>query len=202
MDQIRAFIAVNIPTNVLSHIRSIQTALSAGGLSMRWTPPGNIHLTLKFLGSIGRGDADRISEVMAETVQDAAPIRLSARGLGVFPGVRRPRVLWIGLQGDTAALIALQGRLEAGLEGLGFARESRPFKAHLTIGRARGPVDPRKLVRLMERSGAGESPPFSADALVLYQSQLFPAGPVYTELKKVAMAGRGRSRADDGNLKK
>lgn len=187
MDQIRAFIAFNIPKNVLSHIRSIQETLSTDGISMRWTRVENVHLTLTFLGNIQRTDVEKIFDVMENTVRAVSPIHLSTKGMGVFPGIRRPRVLWIGMRGDTAPLIDLQHRLAAGLEHLGFIRESRPFKAHLTIGRARGPLNPKKLASLMASAGSIESPAFTADELILFQSELFPKGPLYTELKKAAL---------------
>ncbi|WP_373497983.1 RNA 2',3'-cyclic phosphodiesterase [Desulfococcus sp.] len=186
-DRIRAFVAFKIPKEVSVHIRGIQAALSAGGVAMRWTPAENVHLTLKFLSDIQRMDVERVFEVMESAVRETLPIRLTAKGIGVFPGVRRPRVLWIGLKGDTAPLIDLQHRLDEGLAALGFAREPRAFKAHLTVGRARGPIDPRRLVTLMETAGAAESPPFRSDKLILFQSDLFPSGPVYTELKEAAL---------------
>jgi len=154
---------------------------------MRWTPVKNIHLTLKFLGNIQRTDVKTIVHAMGTAVRGSSPIHLSTKGLGVFPGLRRPRVLWIGLRGDTAPLVDLQHRLDAGLEDIGFPRESRPFKAHLPIGRARGPLNPTKLASLMESVGSSESPPFEADELILFQSELFPKGPIYTELKKAAL---------------
>jgi 2'-5' RNA ligase len=187
MDQIRAFVAFKIPKDVLAYIRSIQAALSAGGIAMRWTSVGNVHLTLKFLGNIQRTDAEKVLEVMESAVRETPPIHLTAKGIGIFPGLRRPRVLWIGLKGDAAPLIDLQHRLDEGLAALGFAREPRPFKAHLTIGRARGPIDPGRLVSLMETAGASESPQFRSDNLILFQSELFPSGPVYTELKEAAL---------------
>lgn len=192
MDQLRTFVAFKIPKDVLAHIRSIQAALSAGGIAMRWTAVENVHLTLKFLGNIQRTDAEKVLEVMESSVRETPPIHLTAKGVGVFPGLRRPRVLWTGLKGDIAPLIDLQHRLNEGLAALGFAREPRPFKAHLTIGRARGPIDPRRLVSLMETAGASESPQFRSDKLILFQSELFPSGPVYTELKEAAL----REQAD------
>jgi 2'-5' RNA ligase len=190
MDQIRTFIAFDIPPDVLDHIRGIQAAIAAGGLAMRRTPPENIHLTLQFLGNIRRKDVESIAMVMAKAARGAVPIRLRAKGLGVFPGLRRPRVLWIGLKGDTAGLMSLHHHLTAGLADLGFEKATRPFKAHLTIARARGPVNPKALLSLMERSGTDASPPFSADKMILYQSELFPAGPVYTALKTAVLKGR------------
>lgn len=189
-DRIRAFVAFKIPEAVSVHIRSVQAALSAGGVVMRWTPPEKVHLTLKFLGDIPRSDPERIVAAMEDAVRDTPPLRLAAKGIGVFPGLRRPRVLWIGLNGDTVPLIDLQRRLDEGLAALGFEREPRAFRGHLTIGRARGPVDPRRIVSLMETAGAAESPPFRLDRLFLFQSELFPSGPIYTELKEAALRER------------
>lgn len=189
-DRIRAFVAFPIPDAVAAHIRGVQAALSAGGVVMRWIPPEKVHLTLKFLGDIPRTDPERILPVMEDAVRDIPPLRLAAKGIGVFPGLRKPRVLWIGLNGDTAPLIDLQHRLDEGLAAIGFPREPRAFKAHLTVGRARGPVDPRRLVSLMETAGAAESPPFPLDRLILFRSELFPSGPVYTVLKEAALRER------------
>ncbi|EPR38884.1 MULTISPECIES: RNA 2',3'-cyclic phosphodiesterase [Desulfococcus] len=189
MDRIRAFIAFKIPESVLCHIRSIQETLAAGGISMRWTPVENVHLTLKFLGDIRPTAVESIFEAMTGSVQAAFPLRFSAKGLGVFPGIHRPRVLWIGLKGDTALLIDLQRRLDVALEALGFAPELRSFKAHLTIGRARGPLNPQKLALLLASAGSAESPQFSVDKLILFQSELYPRGPIYTELKTAVLAG-------------
>jgi len=189
MDQIRTFIAFNIPENVLRHIRSIQETLAAGGISIRWTPVENVHLTLKFLGDIQPTAVEKVFKAMTDSVHAASPLRLSAKGLGIFPGIHRPRVLWLGLKGDTALLIDLQSRLDAALESIGFAPEHRPFKAHLTIGRARGPLNPQKLALLMTSAGSAESPQFSVDKLILFQSELYPGGPIYRELKTAVLAG-------------
>ncbi len=130
-----------------------------------------------------------MAAVMKDAACGTAPFALGTGGVGVFPGIRRPRILWIGLKGDTAPLIAFQQRLESRLEGLGFPLETRPFKAHLTIGRARGPVNPKTLATLMEAVGAAESLPLTADRLILFQSELFPTGPVYTALEKADLTG-------------
>lgn len=189
-DRIRAFVAFKTPEAVSAHIRGVQMAVSSCGIDMRWIPPEKVHLTLKFLGDIPGTNLERILSVMEDAVRETPPLRLAAKGIGVFPGLRKPRVLWIGLNGDTAALIDLQHRLDDGLTTIGFQREPRAFKAHLTIGRARGPVDPKRLVSLMETAGAAESSPFSLDRLILFQSELFPSGPVYTELKEAALRER------------
>lgn len=186
---VRAFIAFNIPRSVQSHIRSIQQTFSSGGVHMRWTPVENVHLTLKFLGAVQEADLEKVADVVKNTAATTSPPSLVAGGVGIFPEIRRARVLWVGLMGDTASLVELQRRMDRQLEAIGFMREKRPFKAHLTIGRARGPLDPKKLAALMASAGMARSPSFTADKLILFQSELCSRGPVYTELKTAALKG-------------
>lgn len=156
---------------------------------MRWVKPENIHLTLKFLGNVARTDLDGIAEAMADTVRAAPPIHLCAKGLGVFPGISRPRVLWVGLQGETHSLIEIQKRLDERLGRIGIAPDTRSFKAHLTIARAKGNLNSKPLAEVMAALGNIESAPFTAEEMVLYQSELKPDGAVYTRLKSVPLGG-------------
>ncbi len=185
MESLRTFIAFPLPASIRDHIQSIQDGVRAEGLRMRWVKPENIHLTLKFLGNVAPADIEGIAEAMAETVQSAPVIRLGAKGLGVFPGISRPRVLWVGLQGETHALIEIQKRLDERLGRIGIAPDTRPFKAHLTIARAKGSLNSKTLAEAMAVLGNTESAPFTADKMVLYQSELKPDGAVYTRLKSV-----------------
>ena len=187
MSTVRAFIAFPLPPEVIAHIRQIQAGIRAHDFPLRWVRPENIHLTLKFLGDTEQSAIGEIAGAMAETVRDTEPLTLEARGLGVFPGVRKPRVLWAGLAGETEALIRLQGRLADKLADLGFPRESRPFRAHLTLARTKGRTEARRLVQAMSEFGALASPPFATDEMVLYRSDLRPAGAVYTRLESVSL---------------
>ncbi|MGE0087794.1 MAG: RNA 2',3'-cyclic phosphodiesterase [Desulfococcaceae bacterium] len=184
-NKIRLFIAFHLPDNVRSHIRDLQAQLRSGGLHLRWVAPENIHLTLKFLGDINPSDTDRIAQAMSQAAQGTSALHLGAKGLGVFPTVRKARVLWIGLNGDTHDLIGLQNRLDDRLAEQGYEKESRAFKAHLTIARAKESPDPKQLIEAMEKFATFASPDFSAGELILWQSQLKPSGAVYTKLKSV-----------------
>jgi len=184
-NKIRAFIAFHLPEKVRTHIRDLQTHLRSLGLRMRWVAPENIHLTLKFLGDINPSDTERIAGAMSEAAADTSFLHLGAKGIGVFPSVRKARVLWIGLTGDTHNLIALQNRLDECLSTLGYEKESRSFKAHLTLARAKESPDPKELVQAMEKFANFASPDFAAEELILWQSQLKPSGAVYTKLKSV-----------------
>jgi 2'-5' RNA ligase len=132
---LRTFVAAELPTDLLKALAAVQTELGRRGLRARWTLPGNLHLTLKFLGDI---PADRVpiaATALRTTAAEHDAFGLTAEGIGVFPGMRRPRVLWAGLSGGTAELERLQRGLDDRLHAAGFPREARDFHGHLTLGR-------------------------------------------------------------------
>ena len=124
-----------------------------------------------------------------------AGFTLQGRGIGVFPDFRRPRVVWMGLTGDTEMLSKLQGQLETHLDVLGFPKERRRFKGHLTLGRAKGRLDAEKLRKSVEKLDAFETDAFAVQSVILYQSTLRPQGAIYTKLAEVHL---GNDRGSDG----
>ena len=99
-ETIRAFIAIPIPAPVRACIGGVQTGIRRHGFKMRWVRPESVHLTLKFLGDIPVSDIDRVRPVMGDAAYVFSPFTLCAKGAGVFPGIQRPRVLWVGLGGE------------------------------------------------------------------------------------------------------
>ena len=181
-ESIRAFIAIPLPGEVKAQARAIQTEFRETGLRLRWVKPHGMHLTLKFLG-----DIDRIQVAGLETALEAAAgtspvLNLAAKGLGVFPTLKKARVLWMGVAGETPALHAVYKHLETQLTPLGFKPEKRRFNAHLTLARAKGRLDPGRLVGALETIGGFEPVPFAARDLVLYRSDLKPDGAIHTKL--------------------
>ena len=179
---IRSFIAIDLPKTIIASIREIQEGIGAYGFNIRWVRPENIHLTLKFLGDIKEDDSEKITKAVFDSVKAYAPISLFAKGIGVFPGIKRPRVIWVGVSGDLEPLVGLQKKLEEALADLGFEQEKRPFKGHLTLGRIKGRIDPKKFGDALRAYIGFESKTFSADKIILYKSELKPTGAVYTEL--------------------
>ncbi len=192
MEKIRAFVAISLPENIKNHIRAVQAEFKNQGLKMRWVRPENIHITLKFLGDIKKSDIENIEMAMENGARGISPLKLMVKGAGVFPGLRRPRVLWAGLKGDTGHLLNFWKELDKNLDKAGFPSENRPFKAHLTIARIKQAIDTGKLVEMMEKFAQSESEAFIAGKITLYQSRLKPSGPVYTKLKEVSLAGKTR----------
>jgi 2'-5' RNA ligase len=186
-DTIRTFIAVEIPENIISGIRDLQQDLKAYGVDIRWIRPENIHLTLKFLGDVQAADMDRIIKAIIGTAEGGSPISLQAKGIGVFPGVKRPRVLWVGLTGQLELLSSLQKTLDANLKGIGFPPEKRPFKGHLTIGRIKTKMNSKIFVDALMDFRSFESETFVADRIVLFKSELKPNGAVYTNLASATL---------------
>ncbi len=180
--RIRAFVAIELPETVRNALGSLQKNLRDYGFSAKWSRPENIHLTLKFLGDIAESEIAPLGEQMASIARETAPITIVAQGLGVFPSVRRPRVLWTGIGGETDRLSNLQQAIESGFETLGYERESKRFAGHFTLARFKGGVDPEAIVSAMGRFGGFVSDSFTADHVHLFQSELTPRGPIYTKI--------------------
>ncbi len=178
---VRSFLAIEVSPEVRQRIGRIQERLGMYLKGIRWTHPEGIHLTLKFFGDIYERDIAAIAGAVEGRAAAEAPVNLRAGGLGAFPNADRARVLWIGLDGDLERLSRLQRDLDGAFEGLGYPREKRSFKPHLTLGRARGEriLGVQDVLRRGESHQAGS---FEAGALVLFRSELKPGGAVYTKI--------------------
>ncbi|MGZ3648547.1 MAG: RNA 2',3'-cyclic phosphodiesterase, partial [Syntrophales bacterium] len=135
---VRAFLAVDPPEEIFREIIKIQERLKkAIQGDIRWGRPEGIHLTLKFFGYVYESDIANISHVVKNNVVNMKALILNVRNLGAFPSVNRPRVLWLGINGDTDALITLQAEIDTGFQEYGFKKEDRPFRPHLTLARVK-----------------------------------------------------------------
>ena len=185
---IRAFLAIEPSAEVLAAVGRLQEKLKreiSGSIS--WTRPQGNHLTLKFFGNVDLTDVDNISAAVKRQAATMPPLQLSIEKMGVFPDLRRPRVLWVGTRGDVEKLAVLQKRLEAEFATIGFPAENRPFRAHLTLGRikdARSAAGVGEALKKHADFNAGE---FQAAELILFQSQLSPKGATYTKLATFAL---------------
>lgn len=181
----RLFIALELPEEVLRAIGRVQADLKSalGTGSLRWTRPEGIHLTLKFLGDVPDERVKAIEAGIMEAAAQGKPLALRAQGLGCFPNLERPRVLWVGLAGDIAALRALHGEVEQRIAPLGFPTEARGFSPHLTLARtAQGAsrTDLAAIGAAASRRDQLEVGAWQATSVSLMRSQLKPDGAVYT----------------------
>ena len=182
----RAFIAIDLPESVRSFLSKAQEALKLYGFRVKWVRPQNIHLTLKFLGNTATADSDKIAAAMALAARNCPGVSLAAKGIGVFPNVRRPRVIWAGLNGELEILANLQQTLDAHLADLGFPRETRAFKSHLTLGRVKGKIASDRINAAIDKLKDLESGSFEINQIILFKSELRPSGAVYTQVRRVS----------------
>ena len=186
---IRSFIAIELPDEIRHALAEVQKHLRRDVAGVRWVEPGSIHLTLKFLGDIPAEQIQPIVAAAMGAVQDEPPVSLGVSGLGAFPNPRRPRVIWVGIEGDVARLGRLQARLEEALEPLGFPREERAFRPHLTVGRVKDPRRPPDLTRPLADVAVPRCNSFDVREILLYKSDFRPTGAIYTKLQHLPFAG-------------
>ena len=185
---VRAFVAIKIETRVAQRIGEAQSNLNTAFTGIRWVKPENLHLTLKFLGSVGDDKVTSIVDALGRALHPTPRFSVACRGLGVFPDIRKAKVLWVGLEGKPLAHLA--ATVEDALEPMGFAREKRAFKPHLTIGRWRDSAGRSDLLRReIERSQRQDFGTSKVNEVILIQSVLKPDGAVYTPLKIFPLRG-------------
>lgn len=184
---IRAFIGIRIDPSVARTISEARTELKAKLSAIRWVGLGNLHFTLKFLGPIEETKEKLIAEALEKAVRPFPRFAILARGMGVFPDIRRARVLWVGL--EEGKLASLAAAVEGALEPVGFAREKREFRPHLTIGRWRDFKGTPELLRGELESWReydfGQS---WVDEVVFFQSVLRPEGAIYHPLSVIRLS--------------
>ncbi len=189
-DQIRSFIAIELPDEVRQKIGELETRLkSAGQNQVRWVNPNSIHLTLNFLGYTSDDKVPEITVAMEEAVRGIPPFVLEVRDTGVFPSVKRARVAWVGLSGEVDKLLRLQKNLETALKPLGFTPEARAFTPHLTLARVNDRASPDERQRFGELVTATrfEAGIINVDAISLMRSQLRRTGAIYSRLSLVKL---------------
>jgi 2'-5' RNA ligase len=186
---IRSFLAIETPRTILKKIEEVQEDLKLSRADVRWVNPEKIHLTLKFFGNIDELKIDPIVKSIEGPMRITSPLSLKVRGVGAFPHLKDPRVIWVGLVDGNELLASFQKQLEEELEKIGFEREERAFHPHLTLGRMKSSKGRAELVGRMERYKEEEFGDFKVERTVLFQSELKPTGPIYTPLKEIKLGG-------------
>ena len=191
MEQIRSFIAIELPDELRSELVRLEAQLKSDGQSgVKWVDPYGIHLTLKFLGSIAVDRVEGVTRAMEEAARGISPFRLEVKELGVFPNVKRVQVAWVGISGEVDKLVQLQKRIESNLAPLGFAPESRPFTPHLTLARLRNQAsleERQRFGQLIADTTFEAACPIEVGAVSLMKSQLTREGAIYTRINSVRL---------------
>ena len=186
MKTVRAFIAAPLEGPVYDKIVLLQRELAATLPSIRWVRPETLHLTLAFLGDISEESLEKIGRSMLSIGDIFAPVDVAIGGLGAFPSLKRPRVVWLGLEGGQP-LLDLQAAVAGMLSRLQVPWDDKPFKPHLTLGRCRQPVPhiEQRLAPFMHKQ-CGQ---LDISRLVLYESQLTSQGAKHLPRNETMLAG-------------
>jgi 2'-5' RNA ligase len=182
-EQIRSFIAFDMENEqVLSRLAAAQKLLAETGADLKLVAPRNIHVTIRFLGDISPGMVDKVYEAMKNV--KFTPFSIQLRGLGVFPNLNYPRVVWAGMTDGVEQLRSIFTQLEPKIRALGFASDAYGFSPHLTIARVRSGVNKQRLAELVTKKADYEFGLIKADCLRLKRSELSPKGPTYSTLRE------------------
>ena len=192
MPSVRTFIAIELTSQVLEALERAQEHLrrGEGGRAGRWVRKESIHLTLRFLGEVSEADLDLVHQTVRRACAGRQPFVLEVAGLGCFPNLRHPRVVWVGVREQTGELAALQSAIEQGLSHQGFAKERRAFRPHLTLARIRKGAEVSEIATLGRAVGAyniGELAQMKVDRISVIKSDLMPDGAVYTRLSAASL---------------
>lgn len=192
MNVIRAFIAIHLPSEIRHNLEQVLKDLYSRWpqAPVRWVPAGNIHLTLKFLGEVSTANLPLLIKSLAAEAARRPAFEISVGGLGAFPSLRRPRVVWVGVEAPPE-LGALQHGVEAEMAHLGYAPEERAFSPHLTLGRVARNVSPDEQTRLsalLSAAKVGFLGAVRVQNIQLFRSDLQPSGAVYTSLFSAPLA--------------
>lgn len=193
MAQVRAFISINLAGSLHRTLTEVIEKFSAARASVKWVEPENAHLTLKFLGNVEEERLPEVFDACEQAVKGIGPIDMEVRAVGCFPNKNRPRIVWLGIEKGAERVKELQRRVESELERIGFPKEDREFKTHLTIGRVKGKQGISRLCQLLEEERNIFLGSMRTEKVSVMKSQTLPKGPVYTELRAVALEGEGRT---------
>ncbi len=184
----RLFIAIDLPADVQSALASVQHTLSPLN-AVRWTKFTQIHLTLQFLGDTPAELVPKLSVALAETVPAVPQFSLSLAKIGAFPNLKRPRIIWAGID-PNATLTELHRAVSAATASAGFAPDKKPFSPHLTIGRVKNharSADYRAIAATIARENINKIATMRVRDVHLIRSQLTRQGPIYTHLHTVQL---------------
>lgn len=181
---VRLFIALELSERQKEEVGVFQEKTKKYLQNARWVKPGNIHLTLKFLGETDENRVDLIKGAIDDACYNFSSFSVSYGGGGVFPSERKARVLWIGLTEGAESVCSLAENLEEKMVDIGYKKEKRSYHPHLTIGRLRNPPPASSIKNFLSEGTGFASSDSTIDRVVLFESSLTRSGAIYRPLYK------------------
>lgn len=189
MKRIRSFIAIPLAANIAGNAAKLIRKLSGLDDGIKWVPPENLHLTLKFLGDVENVEIPQICDVLADICDEIKPFHLHVRGTGGFPNLEKPRVLYAGVDDPSGALVRMVAEIEVQLADLGFKPEPRDYRPHLTLGRprSRSRQAGNEVLEMLRENSEIEFGEMEVDAIEFIASFLDKGGPTYQVMDTIEL---------------
>jgi 2'-5' RNA ligase len=186
MSELRSFVAVPLPAELQARILAAAGTLAARLPDVKWSRKvENLHVTIKFLGQVAEERLAALGAALDPALRALAPFSIDVRGLGAFPSEREARVVWAGIDDATHGLAAVARVVETESARLGFARDERTFRAHVTVGRSKGRgVDARRALAGLAGHAFGSA---TVGEVHIYESRLGSEGSTYVLRSRSAL---------------
>jgi 2'-5' RNA ligase len=184
MSTFRGFIAIDIKAT--PQITMFEKEITKTGADVKLVEPGNIHITVKFLGDTDENYIDAIEQSIKESVLVVKPFPITLEGTGVFPNQSYIKVIWIGIT-DDGKIETIARAIDEKLETFGFKKENRGFSPHLTVGRVKTARNKDQLLKVIGNYKTVEFTIQNIQSITLKKSELTPKGPIYTTLREVLL---------------
>lgn len=186
---IRSFISIEIPWPIREQMVRVPELLKNVRGKFNWSSTNNLHITLKFLGDCTRGRLESISKRLADIAARHKPFEMTFSGVGVFPSHAAPRIVWVGVKDGVEQLINLSKDVADSMEEIGFKKESRPFRPHITLARIKHLTSRDELKSAIEALPQVQIDSMTADHIFLMRSQLRAKGAIYTVIERLCFSG-------------
>ncbi|MEK6714800.1 MAG: RNA 2',3'-cyclic phosphodiesterase [Candidatus Omnitrophota bacterium] len=183
----RLFIAVELSKEIKKELTALEEKLKSSAADVKWVKPDNVHLTLKFLGETKEEQIEPIKKILNGLAEKFKVFKTEIAGLGSFPNLKSPRVIWIGAN-NTDTLSVIANLLEEKLDKVGFPKEKRDFQPHLTLGRVRSLKNINILKDTLAKNLDFKAGILEVKALSLIESKLTPSGPIYTAFQSTGLS--------------
>lgn len=189
--KLRTFIAIPLAAEVQERILALQNEVKKEiSQGVKWVEKQSLHVTLKFLGDVEESAVSAISSCLAKMTEKLAPFSFRVQGVGVFPNKEKPHILWTGIEGAREILPSLARNLDTEMKRFGIASEEKEFSPHITIGRVKrfAEIPLASIHTFLQHKdlGLGE---VQVKSILLFKSELFPEGPIYTSLSEALLKG-------------
>ena len=189
-EQIRCFVAIEIPETIQMLLTSTQEELRKYIRGASWVKRGNIHLTLKFLGDVAPNQISVIKNVIEQVTDTRSPFSMELGGIGAFPNLSRPRIIWAGVKTGADEVAAIAREIDVGLGRHGYERDKKSFRPHLTLARLKRRVNLKPLVDVFQHYDTINGARMIVKQIRLVQSNLRRSGAVYTPLETCCFNNR------------